>query len=42
MPVIFAPLVQLPADAAGDVAASGEQRDVRGLVDRFETANDGL
>ena len=41
LPVVFAPLAELAADAAADVAAAGEQRDAGRAIDRFEAADDG-
>ena len=40
-PAALAPLVQLAPDAAAHVAAAGEQRDARRLVECFQAANDG-
>lgn len=40
LPVVFAPVVQLAADAAADVTATGYKRDSRRAVERFEPADD--
>src|SRR4051812_22249979 len=39
--VVLAPLIQLAADAAADIAATRDERDARGTVDGFQTADDG-
>src|ERR1700759_301345 len=40
LPMVFAPLGELPADSAADVAAAGEQRDAGRSIERFEAADD--
>jgi hypothetical protein len=41
LPVVFTPLSELAADPMAHITAAGEQRNARGPVQSFETANDG-
>jgi hypothetical protein len=40
MPLFLAPLIQFAPNAARYIAAAGDERDLRGLVERFQAAND--